>query len=336
MDALLNSPIQSEVDFTASGRNSGFLRLPYSVHRSAYGWLPIPIMSIRNGSGPKVLVMAGNHGDEYEGQILISRLMEAVTPDMVQGQLLLLPMANFPAAKAGRRTSPLDEGNLNRLFPGDPRGTPSQVIAHYIESVLLEGANYLIDLHSGGSSLVYLPSLMIDARLVDTANDQHLQLAQAFGLPNAWLHGSANDAGCYSSSAATRQGAIALSTELGGGGAVTPSVLKFAEQGLRHLLGHIGVLQGSIVPSAPPGAATMLHLDAQRHYVYATEEGVFEPLVELGDDVLSGQEAARIHFPDSPLKMPETLCFEAPGLVVCKRVPAQVRRGDCLFHLAGR
>ncbi|MDR8059949.1 succinylglutamate desuccinylase/aspartoacylase family protein, partial [Burkholderia cenocepacia] len=87
-----------EIDLDAQGKHAGYQRLPHSVHRSAYGWLPIPIVSIRNGDGPVALVMAGNHGDEYEGQIIVSQLLREIEPVMVCGQLILLPMANFPAA----------------------------------------------------------------------------------------------------------------------------------------------------------------------------------------------------------------------------------------------
>ena len=141
------SPISSEIDYETDGKQSGYLRLPHSVHRSAYGWIPIPIVQIKNGNGPTLLLMAGNHGDEYEGQVAVMRLAKELQPEMIHGRVILLPMANFPAAKAGHRTSPIDGGNLNRSFPGDPAGTVTQVIAHYIESVLMRMADYAIDLH---------------------------------------------------------------------------------------------------------------------------------------------------------------------------------------------
>ena len=50
--------IRSEVDFEAEGKHTGFLRLAHSTHESAYGWIPIPVASVRNGAGPTVLSMA--------------------------------------------------------------------------------------------------------------------------------------------------------------------------------------------------------------------------------------------------------------------------------------
>src|ERR1700722_11254414 len=188
-DAQAANLIRSEIDLDSSGKQTGYLRLPHSVHRSAYGWIPIPIASIRNGDGPVVLLMGGNHGDEYEGQVLVSSLIREIEPQSVRGQLIFLPMANFPAAAAGLRTSPLDGGNLNRSFPGDPQGAPTAAIADYIEHTLLPRAQYLIDLHSGGSSLLYHGANMLAIEPRDPKEDERLKaLLTAFGLPRAFLH----------------------------------------------------------------------------------------------------------------------------------------------------
>ncbi|WP_321881903.1 succinylglutamate desuccinylase/aspartoacylase family protein [Paraburkholderia bannensis] len=328
----MGNPIRSEIDFDANGRHTGYLRLPHSVHRSAYGWIPIPVASIRNGSGPTVLLMGGNHGDEYEGQILVAQLLREIEPQWVQGQLIFLPMANFPAADAGLRTSPLDGGNLNRSFPGDPQGEPTAVIADYIEHTLLSRSQYLLDFHSGGSSLIYHGAnmLAIEPRNADE-NDRLRAALAAFGMPRAFLH---PENPVHSASAARRQGALSIVTELGGAGIVQPQLLQEARAGVLHLLGKIGLLDGPLVPVAPPGDTRFYRVAGAAHYVYAYERGVYEPLVQLGRQVSAGQPAARIHFPDTPLREPVTVSFEAEGEVVCQRAMAAVQRGDCLFHLA--
>lgn len=324
--------IRSEVSLDADGKQVGYLRVPHSSHRSAYGWIPVPIASIRRGSGPTVLVMAGNHGDEYEGQIVVSGLIRDVEPDMVSGHLILVSMANFPAAEAGLRTSPIDGGNLNRCFPGSTTGSPTEVIAHFIEHSLVARTQIVVDLHSGGSSLQYLGANMM--ALEPRGSDEHARLRElltAFGLPRAFLH-APNPVTI--SSAARRQGAISIVTEAGGGGMVSRTILRDTEQGLRHLLGYLGLLQGDLVPSRPPAEPRLMHIDSARHYIYARDEGVFEPLVELGDTVEAGQAMARLHRPHRPLEPPDIIVSEGTGLVVCKRVPARARLGDCLFHLA--
>ena len=57
--------IVSEIEYDQDGKQTGYLRLPYSVHRSAYGWIPVPIVQLKNGDGPTALLISGNHGDEY-------------------------------------------------------------------------------------------------------------------------------------------------------------------------------------------------------------------------------------------------------------------------------
>jgi hypothetical protein len=241
-------------------------------------------------------------------------------------------MANFPAAAAGLRTSPLDGGNLNRSFPGDAQGSPTAAIADYIEHTLLARSQYLIDVHSGGSSLLYDGANMLAIEPRDSEEETRLKaLLAAFGLPRAFLH---RPNPVHAATAARRQGAISILTELGGGGTVQAKLLRDARQGLLNLLGFIGLLSGPLVPDGPPAQTRFFSVSGSRHYVYAYDRGVYEPLVELGDQVAAGQPAARIHFPDTPLREPVTTFFAAAGEVVCKRVPAAVERGDCLFHLA--
>lgn len=333
MSEANRSRLLSEVDFDRDGHQCGFVRLFHSVHSSAYGFIPIPIVVIRNGPGPTALFIAGNHGDEYEGQVALCNLARSLDPKSIQGRVILLPMANFPACRAGRRTSPLDDGNLNRSFPGDPEGTVTQQIAFYIEHVLLPKADLVCDLHSGGSSLMYVPTVLM--RRPDDQQRFQLQLAalRAFGAPLAYITGGGHGSGAANtlSSAAIRQGPLALSTELGGSGTLTPVALQMAERGLRNLLVHLGILPASM--KIEPEATRILNVGGSDYYVYSPDDGVFEPVAELGDTVQAGQMAGRIHFPETPWAPSVDARFGRDGFVLSKRVPSRTHRGDCLFHL---
>ena len=179
--------IVPEVDFAKDGRQHGFLRLFHSVHSSAYGFIPIPIVVLKNGDGPTALFLSGNHGDEYEGQVALCNLAKSLDPARIHGRVILLPAANFPAAMAGRRTSPIDEGNLNRLFPGDPDGTVTQQIAYYIEHELMPLADLVCDLHSGGSSLMYVPSVLLRGYSHDADMSAGLAALRAFSSPLGYV-----------------------------------------------------------------------------------------------------------------------------------------------------
>lgn len=329
------SRLTSTIDFEVAGKQCDYVRLPHSVHRSAYGWLPVPLCSVRNGDGPTVLLTSGVHGDEYEGQVALTRLIRDIDPADVSGRIIIMPMANYPAAKAGLRTSPIDELNLNRVFPGAADGSPTLALAHYIETVLMPMADYSLDLHSGGSSLMYLPSTIISAEsTTPEVLDRKLELARIFGAPYGFIFPSGHASGSTSTAAAARNGAIALATEMGGSGTVSPDCLRICEGGLRRYLRHLGVWRGAESEREAPAADTrMLAAPDWDSFTYASEDGLFEPAVDLGAEVVAGQLAGFIHSPETPWRAPVELQFAADGLVVCKRIPGRTERGDCLFHL---
>ena len=84
----------------------------------------------------------------------------------------------------------------------------------------------------------------------------------------------------------------------------------------------------------PPPPTRYVVVDMETHYCYASEEGLFEPLVALGDEVRAGDPAAAVHFPETPWREPVIERFVGDGVVICKRIPGRCERGDCLFHLA--
>ena len=331
-----NNPtmVFTDIDYEREGKQVDWLNLPHSVTRSAYGAIAIPITVIRNGPGPTVFLMAGNHGDEYEGQIVLSKLVRALEPEHIKGCVIILPAANLPAAMAGTRVSPIDQGNLNRAFPGDPHGTPTFAIAHYIDSVLYPMADFHHDLHSGGSSLRYMPFCSM-RKSGDAALDaRSLAALKAFDAPLSmvWAYAPENR---LASAAAARRGLVSLGGEFGGGGDVNRSSLAMLERGVRNFLRFSGVMaQKDTAPVEPLHGTRLMEVSSREHYVQATEPGLLEPLVDLGTEVEKGQLAGQIHFVDNPARAPVQVYFRRAGMLVCQRHFGRVERGDCVAHLA--
>jgi predicted deacylase len=328
------SRLIAEVDFDRDGVQHGAVRLFHSVHASAYGFIPLPIVVIRNGEGPTAVFIGGTHGDEYEGQVAIAKLARSLRSEEIRGRVILFPQANHPAAMAGLRTSPIDGGNLNRLYPGDPDGTVTQQIAFWIEHELMPRADLVADLHSGGSSLMYLPTALMKFSDNPAMQARTRAALEAFGAPRAYIARGTQGQGAdqNSSGAAERNGVVMIGSELGGSGTVTPAALRIAERGLNNLLVHLGILPPER-RIAPDTKTRVFEVGGHDYFVYATQEGVFEPLVELGDTVAKGQPAARIHTPETPWREPAEMTFGHDGVVLCQRIPGRTTRGDCLFHL---
>jgi uncharacterized protein len=95
------------------------------------------------------------------------------------------------------------------------------------------------------------------------------------------------------------------------------------------------VLASKRVAVPEPPETRFVSLRGRRDYVYAPDAGLFEPLCELGDQVKAGQPCGRVHFVDDPARPPAVAHFKNDGLLICKRHPARVLRGDCVAHLVG-
>jgi hypothetical protein len=160
-----------------------------------------------------------------------------------------------------------------------------------------------------------------------------MALLRAFGGPLAYIAGGGNGTGTDSTlmGGAERAGKLALGTELGGSGQVSLDALRIVERGLGNVLAHMGILpaERGVAAEVP----RCLEVGGPAYFVYAPESGVFEPAVELGDTVVRGQVAGRMHFPETPWAPAVAFHFAHDGFVLCKRVPGRAMRGDCLFHL---
>nr|WP_246592292.1 succinylglutamate desuccinylase/aspartoacylase family protein [Aminobacter anthyllidis] len=308
------------------------MRLPFSSDRSAYGTIPIPIVCIRNGNGPTALLVAGNHGDEYEGQVALSKLARQLDASELRGRIIILPALNYPAVDAGRRVSPLDQGNLNRMFPGDANGTPTDMIAHYVSEVLLPLADIVIDLHSGGTSLLYLPCCLIRVGKTAAETASLIELMRVFGAPIGSISDGSGGGGASTLSAIAQMlGIPALTTELGGGATMSRKGEALARDGVLRVLKHMGILPDAIVE--PADATRSMRVDGRQAFTYAPVRGIFEPAVAVGDEVQAGDLAGVIHPIAGPSEPARLVQFAKSGLVACQRAPALTEPGDCLFKL---
>lgn len=328
--------ISASIDFDQDGLQTGSLRLPHSVHRSAYGHIPIPIAVAKNGNGPTVLLTGGVHGDEYEGPIALGNFIRSLEISNLKGRIIVLPAVNYPAFLAGSRVSPIDEINLNRTFPGQRNGTATEMIAHYLCTVLLPMTDYLFDFHAGGSSLQYLPCLLAP-RWEDRASRERLEeLLDVFAAPHVIyfnstraLSGEDRVIGNY----AHQNNAFFLTGEFGGGSSVNLDGLQMINEGLPASLAHLGLLPPNTA-RPPKRPIRRMVMDDPGLFAFAPCSGVFEPKFRLGDEVASGSVAGFIHNLEDPWAEPRVVTFKRGGLAVCIRTFALVQPGDCLGHLA--
>jgi N-alpha-acetyl-L-2,4-diaminobutyrate deacetylase len=325
------SPIRPSVDYDREGVQHGFLRLPYSRDDSAWGAVMIPIAVIKNGEGPTALLTGANHGDEYEGPIALLKLANSLEPGEVNGRVIIVPVMNYPAFCAGTRTSPIDAGNLNRIFPGRPDGSVTEKIADYFQRFLLPLADLVLDYHSGGRSLDFLPFAAAH-ELPDKQQEQRCVAAvEAFNAPYSMKLHEIDAVGMYDT-AAEEQGKTFVTTELGGGGSASARSVRIAERGVRNLLIHAGILKGEIA-LAP---TVRLAMQGDDSFVISTSEGVVEMCRDLGDEVDADEVVARIYPAERTGAKPVVYRAGISGLLVGRHFPGLIKTGDCLAVIAAR
>ncbi|MGF0524449.1 succinylglutamate desuccinylase/aspartoacylase family protein [Agrobacterium pusense] len=332
MTSEMKSQVWTAIDFEQRGVQIDYARVPFSSDTSAYGWIPVPMVCINGGDGPTVLLTAGTHGDEYEGQIALRRIAAALRDTEVRGRVIIVPELNRPAVIAGRRNSPLDSGNLNRMFPGTANGGPTSMIAHYVTTVIFPLTDYVLDLHSGGSSLDYMPVAFAHRGRTPEQEKRIAALLDCFAAPNTILTDGRGGGGAttlYASAAA--HGLAALTTELGGGPGLSQDGTLLAEAGIRRVLRNFGVAPKLATPEKPP--TRMLRMLPPETSIYAQSDGLFEPLQQVGSNVRKGDLAGYLHPLGSPLGDPSELRFAADGIVVYRRFPALSATGDALYGL---
>ncbi len=328
------SPIQPTVDFHTDGEQHGFLKLPHSHDASAWGAVMIPVTVIRNGDGPTALLTGGNHGDEYEGPIALSKLASTLKAEDVKGRVIIVPFMNYPAFRAGSRTSPIDRGNLNRSFPGRPDGTVTEKIADYFQRHLLPLADYVLDLHAGGRTLDFVPFAAIHL-LSDARQQARCEAAmRAFGAPYSMRMLELDSVGLFDT-AAEEAGKVFVSTELGGGGTATAASVAVAARGVRGFLQHAGILAAEPYRHDQTArTTTLLNMPDGSCFTTSEHDGLLEMCRDLGDAVESGEVIARIYDASRTGIAPVDYRARRSGLLAARHFPGLVRIGDTIAVVA--
>ena len=323
------SPITPTVDLAAPGKQHGFLRLPHSRDDSAWGSVMIPIAVIRGGAGPTALLTGGNHGDEYEGPLALFDLARTLDPADVTGTVIIVPALNTPAFRAGTRTSPIDRGNLNRSFPGRPDGSVTEKIADYVTRHLLPMADLVLDFHSGGKTLDFLPFCAAHI-LPDKAQEARgFAAVEAFAAPFSVRMLEIDNVGMLDTTAED-MGKTFVTTELGGGGTARAATVAIARRGVANVLRHAGILAGA----PDPAPTTWLDMPSGDCFAFAEDDGLIEPAVDLGASVAAGDLLARIHPVTRTGLAPAEIRARLSGLLVARHFPGLVKAGDCAAVVA--
>lgn len=324
----------ADLDLDSAGRRDYWVALE---HDSIWGDHLIPLTvwvgpEVKPGEG--LVAFGSNHGNEYEGPVVLKRLMSEIRLEDVRGRIVFVPVLNPSAFRAGTRESRPDDGvNLNRAFVEGAGVTPALAgithrIAAFVRQWLWPRVHVVLDLHSGGDvarfALCANYHRVEDPALAAAIEDT----ARWFGTPCLMVYQNVTPG--LLPSEAERLGKITVGTELGWGRAVNPEGVRCGRQGVLAAAIHQGQLRGAIEPIGHHRAGTQLTLEMvdRECFTVAPFDGHYEPLLECGARVRRGETVGLLHDFDHIDMAPWPAVAGVDGVVLAQAWVAPVPRGQ--------
>ena len=286
---------------------------------------PIPI-TVFHGlrPGPVITIIGGTHGDELTGPSACTNLLSntftglggALDPKTMAGTVRIVPVLNLPGYRMKSRYFP-DGRDLNRAFPGRPKGNTTSRVAVTINKHLIEGSDVIIDLHSAAQGRSNMPQIRADL----THPESHL-LAKAFGIeivldsrpPKGSLRRCANE-----------NDIATITYEGGGANWLDQSAVKVALHGCLNVLRSL-----KVIPNNPSRPKFRLKA-AGSTWLRAGEGGLLDMFVSPGSVVSRGDIIATISDPGTPGLTVDIVAPE-DGLMICTATNPFVAAGMPVGH----
>jgi len=305
-----------------SGKLRGYLEVPGTAVRIPYTRLE------GKAPGMRLLVTGGVHGGEYPGIEAAIRLAGRLDPDRLRGLVTVIHLANPPAFYSKTQyVVPLDGKNLNRAFPGNPGGSPTERMAHAVFEVARTHDAW-IDLHGGDIHEALLPFVIYSAEGGPVVARRAKVMAEAYGIPTLVESDAIEGAGY---AVAARHRLAAILAEAGQVGQLDETSVVRHVDGVFRVLVALGMLAA---PDAVTPPAEAVDVYTRNLWVRAPVDGFQYPAVRVGDTVREGQICCRIRNEWGELQA--ECAAPAQGRVLFHATSLAINAGDPLFAVIAR
>ncbi|UOQ69258.1 M14 family metallopeptidase [Hymenobacter volaticus] len=279
--------------------------------------------------GPVVGIIAGVHGYEYPPIIAAQQFAQSLDPAQLSGTVILVHLANVPGF-LGHRTdvNPLDNKNLNRVFPGKVDGTITERMAWVLSNDIIARCNFVVDVHAGDAPEDLRPySGYYNYFDTPELSEKGRQMAVALGFPYVVQFGNEptlKEAAIYCSREAIKRGIPAVDIECGRLGQVEAENVALIKQALHNLLVHLRIEEGTLSRSQP-------YLIARRTSINSAHTGFFYPLVKAGEFIYKGRKLGFVT--DLFGNHLSEVISPVDGVVLYMSATPPIGKGDELFSI---
>jgi uncharacterized protein len=278
----------------------------------------IPIISLKGRkSGPVLGITAALHGDELNGLMVTQKIVKEIDLEVLRGIVILVPVLNIPGFEASKRLF-IDDTDLNRIMPGKPKGTPSEIYAYRLFHYIITKFDMLLDLHTASFGRInshYIRCDMSNPLISQVARILNPQIIVHTKLPKNSLR-----------NAAITIGIPTLTIELGNPQRFQKDMILRGIEGITNVMKFIKMIPGrNVEPKREPYIC-------EKSYWYRLERGgVLEVYPDLVQIVEKGEKIASLYDLHGRLLkefyMPET------GIIVGKSVNPVTTTGARILHI---
>lgn len=293
-------------------------RLEWKASQSFSGSEVVSPVLVAHGirQGPRLCLTAAVHGDELNGVEIVRRIANALDPAEMSGSVIAVPIVNLFGFSRNSRYLP-DRRDLNRYFPGSPRGSIAARMAHGFFENVVRHCDALVDFHTGSFDRSNLPQIR-----ADLTQESVLEFSRGFGATTVLQ--SRGSEGMLRV-AATAAGIPSVTFEVGAPLRLQPEEIAFGVQAIDALLHKL-----AIIPDRPDWDEPQ-PVYYQSRWVRASAGGMLISDVALGESVDRGQRLGLIIDPLANSERAIVAPFD--GLVLGMAQNQVVLPGFAIFHI---
>lgn len=300
-------------------------------HNAYSGEVTIPVLILcGNKAGPTLWINGAIHGDELNGPVASWEIFNELSPDEIEGNIIITPISNPLAFENRSKVSDVDLLDMDTSFPGDPDGLFTQRVSYKIFQEIKEHASYLLNFHTLSTpfrAVPYTVSKVVPKAEQDTVTKSR-NMAIAFGLEtncSVDLASAAGELPGVTNGAlditCIQNGIPAFMAEVGSGGVVDDKYVSIAKTGIINLLVHLGMMDGNVKRTEKQ------YMITKRKFLRSNFGGLVTVVPEPGQIVSSGEKLTDTHFFGNDM---HSTSLKEDSYVIATRVNPVVNTGDRL------
>ena len=273
----------------------------------------------------RLSVVTGTHGDELEGQYVCYELARRLnaSPEFLHGIVDIYPALNPLGIDMSMRRIPKKDLDLNRCFPGNPRGHMTERYASAIVEDLL-GSDMVLDVHASDMFVRELPQVRISRDFSDVL----MPFAKQMNVDMIWINET--DV-VHESTLAHNLNSIGVPTmviELGLGIRIDQGFGNQIVDGIFKLMSEMGIWTGPLAPTQMP----VISSDGEVEFIRSNRAGIFLPSIEHNHYIIPGQVIGLLVDPYTG-ETCEEIRSKKGGLIFSLRVNPMVYEGSLIARV---